>query len=490
MGRVSLIRSPKGVFFAAMMSVPPLISLIRQTRRRLPQWSLLLVVLALAGCVTTREDDYVSDIIADALREAEVATPGNPAQSPDEDRAQNKATSLEVPVRSTVERNPAAISVAPSGIVSLAAPSATPDSGSESVPSFVVPSGRESSATTTAAAVAAAVLPTGGGTAAAVRTGADTTRILDAAAIPPDSVGATVTNVGRRHMVLLKPTVPTIQPNTVIWITVDEDPSLNGRYSVGSDGAIDFGYVGMVYVQDYAVEQAAVVIKNVLEGRYLNRATVKLRIAKASYDQVGLLGAISSPGDIRIGPGTAISLSDLLLRAGGFRDDKRNLWVKIVRGGMLSPFGPAADGESFPLSTPTGDWAIPNVFLRNNDLAYVYAQSAGSMVGPTTGVRTTGAGTTSGPKRVILLGEVPRRGVVEFAENEPCTLMYLLFKIGGLPRFAKASKITILRLDKDGREIKIVKNGESLMEHGDPDEDVALEPGDRVIVPARKFTFF
>ena len=78
----------------------------------------------------------------------------------------------------------------------------------------------------------------------------------------------------------------------------------------------------------------------------------------------------------------------------------------------------------------------------------------------------------------------------EFAENEPCTLMYLLFKIGGLPRFAKADKIQIVRRGKDGREKAFVVNGESLMNEGNPQDDVVLESGDRIIVPARKIAFF
>lgn len=446
-----------------------------------------LVLFVLTGCATTREDDYVNDIIADALRQAEVATPDNGAEQTGRETVVPEAVPSEDSGILSSNRSATAVSVTPAGVVSLTIPSSVPDRGVAPVAPLAVSTGR------TAAAAAPVGEPSGVvpsvGNAPVVAVTPDITLIPAAVPPPPASSVTTVTNVGRRQMVLLKPTIPTIQPNTVLWVSVDEDPSLTGRYQVGADGTIDLGYVGMVYVQDFAVEQAEVVIKNVLEGRYLKRATVKLRIVKASYDQVGMMGGVESAGEIRIGPGTAISLTDLLLRAGGLRGEKRNLWVKIVRGGLLTPFGPAADGETYPLSTPTGDLAIPNVFLRNNDLVYVFAQQAGTATGAVREGRA-GPGTSSGVKRILLLGEVPRRGVVEFAENEPCSLMYLLFKIGGLPRFAKASKITVLRIDKEGREIRIVKNGETLMERGNPDDDIILESGDRVIVPARKFTFF
>jgi protein involved in polysaccharide export with SLBB domain len=288
-------------------------------------------------------------------------------------------------------------------------------------------------------------------------------------------------SVGRTEM--LKPSDPTIQPDSVLWVSVTEDPSLNGRYVVNNSSAIDFGYVGLVFMQDMTVQQAEAVLKNVLEGRYLNHASVSVKIAKASYDSVGVMGNVEVPGEVKIGPGATITLNDALRRAGGLRGNRDSNRVKIIRGGLRSPFGPAAEGEVYSLVSAKGDLQIPSVFLRNNDLAYVFAAESPQLGG--LGNKTTGTG-----KRVILLGEVPRRGVIEFAENEPCTLMYLLFKIGGLPRFAKADKIQIVRRGKDGREKTFVVNGERLMSEGSPQNDVVLESGDRVIVPVRKIAFF
>ena len=278
---------------------------------------------------------------------------------------------------------------------------------------------------------------------------------------------------------LLKPSVPTIQPETVLWVSVEEDPSLNGRYLVNSASAIDFGYVGLVFLPDMTIEQAETTIRNALEGRYLNRASVSVKIAKASYDQVGVLGAVDLPGEIKIGAGASITLSEALRRAGGLRGNRDNARVKVVRGGLRTPFGPAAPGDVYVLSSTDGQLQIPELFLKNNDLAYVFTYE------------TTQPGTTSGGgKRILLLGEVPRRGVVEFAENEPCTLMYLLFKIGGLPRFARADHIQVVRTAKDGRETTFLVDGDALMNQGDPKGDIVLESGDRVVVPARKFAIF
>jgi protein involved in polysaccharide export with SLBB domain len=273
-----------------------------------------------------------------------------------------------------------------------------------------------------------------------------------------------------------KPGPVTIQPETVLWITVEEDPSLNGRYVVNAQGDIDFGYAGLVLLRDMTVEQAESRLRQSLEGRYLTKATLTARVAKASYDRVAVIGAVTAPGEVRIGPGTSISLNDLLRRAGGIRSETGTNRIKLVREGLLSPFGPAAEGEFYTLDADGGGMVVPEVYLRNNDLVYVFAYDP---------ARASVSG-----KTILLLGEVPRRGVIEFSDSEPCTLMYLLFKIGGLPRFAKATRVRIVRRDSAGVETRIVANAQKLLSEGNPDDDVPLQPGDRVIVPAKKFTFF
>jgi len=277
----------------------------------------------------------------------------------------------------------------------------------------------------------------------------------------------------------------TIQPDTVLWVTVEEDPSLNGKYLVNEYSAIDFGFVGLVLLNDMTVEMAEAKLRHILESRYLRKATVNVRIAKASYDRIGVSGLVMTPGLLKIGPGSGISLNDALRRAGGLRPEAALPRVKIIRNGLLSPFGPIAQGDVYPLLSDDGRPTIPSLLLSNNDLVYVFAQQA-----TPTGGGGGGVVTGLGEKKILLLGEVTHQGVVTFAENEPCTLLYLLFKIGGLPRFSKADAIRIVRRDKDGHETEILANAERLMRDGDPSQDVVLQNNDRIIVPARRINFF
>ena len=430
------------------------------------------ICVVLSGCATYEHDaDFISNVIADSLGE------GNYAPQPEGASVEDIMAQLQEPIRTPEAERPRPVKP------KVYKPKSVPPKPSPAV-AEVKPAPPElpKPAVTTAPPVQAEVVRP----APPVQPETPKVAIAETPPEPKPAVAETTETQAvtvaeapppaPRAALEIKPTIATIQPDSVLWITVEEDPSLNGRYTVSTGAGIDFGYVGLVILQDMTVERAERTLKTVLEGRYLQHATVAVRIAKASYDLVGVRGYVEQQGELKIGPGCAISLAEALRRAGGVRLGKDNMQVKVVRGGVVSPFGPAAEGEVYPLASPGGQLKVPDVYLRNNDLVYVYAYESARM--------------GLGGKRILLLGEVPRRGVVDFAENEPCTLMYLLFKVGGLPRFAKSEKIRIVRRDRDGHEMTIVANGESLLTDGNPDDDVTLESGDRVIVPARKITFF
>ena len=77
-------------------------------------------------------------------------------------------------------------------------------------------------------------------------------------------------------------------------------------------------------------------------------------------------------------------------------------------------------GEEYFLVDENGKAAVPDVSLRNNDIAFVFS------------TKTEAAPGQRGEKVVLVLGEVSRRGSYRFASNEPCTIMHLIFKMGGL----------------------------------------------------------
>jgi protein involved in polysaccharide export with SLBB domain len=273
--------------------------------------------------------------------------------------------------------------------------------------------------------------------------------------------------------------VLSIQPDSLLQVKVEEDPSLDGNYAVNSIGAIGLGYVGPVILYNKTELQAAARIAEVLRSRDFKRATVKVRILRASYDRVQITGLVNSPSTIKIGAGESIALNDALLRVDGVHPSARNPRVKVVRGGMLSPLPFSMPGEDFALADAEGRPLIPEVFLHNNDLVQVY-----------TGVAVSPSEPAGTPKEILVLGEVKRPGMHRFAPGEPGTIMHLIFRMGGLPPYANAKAIRVMRVNGDGVEQEHRVDARRVLTEGSPADDFALEDGDRVIVPARRISLF
>jgi len=274
----------------------------------------------------------------------------------------------------------------------------------------------------------------------------------------------------------------TIQPDSLVRVSVAEDPGLDGGYPVNDIGAIQLGYIGPVILFNHTEKQAEEKIAAILKTREFRNATVSVRILRASYDKIRVEGAVNHPGLIRIGSGDRISLNDALLQAGGLKASAKDVKVRIVRGGLMTAVAFDLPGEEYDLIDAEGSPNVPRIALKNNDLAYVYGlveKKPGEVLG--------GAG---GERRITLLGEVNRQGVFIFQAWEPCTMMHLMFKINGLPPYANRKAIRVVRADEAGRESEFEVNIDAILKDGDPSRDFPLDDGDRVIVPARRISIF
>jgi protein involved in polysaccharide export with SLBB domain len=274
----------------------------------------------------------------------------------------------------------------------------------------------------------------------------------------------------------------TIQRDCQVSVTVKEDPNLNGTYAVNEYGAIQLGYIGPVILINKTEREAEKKIKDTLLSRSFKVATVKVEIQKASYDNVLVTGGVHSGGLIKIGAGDSVSLNDALLRAGGVSVPISTAKVRVIRGGRLSAVALALSGEIHSLTDAEGAPFVPMVQLRNNDVAYVYSEQVAGAV--------MDAGTGGSQKTVLVLGEVIRSGFISFSGQESATMMNLVFKMGGFPPYANDKAIKIIRRDKAGNETETVVNARRIMENGDPDLDVPLENGDRIVVGGRRITLF
>jgi polysaccharide export outer membrane protein len=82
--------------------------------------------------------------------------------------------------------------------------------------------------------------------------------------------------------------------------------------------------------------------------------------------------------------------------------------------------------------------------------------------------------------KIYIVGEVNKPG--EYAPSHEVTVLMGLSLAGGFTRFATADRIVIVRRDARG-ERRIPFDYAAVVEHGDLEQNIALELGDTVIVP-------
>lgn len=296
---------------------------------------------------------------------------------------------------------------------------------------------------------------------------------------PSDTLLRNERGAGRAEGRLVVRSAPdiTIQPDCVVQIGVAEDPTLDDNYPVNEIGAVDLKYIGPVILVNKTEEEAALKISEVLVSREFRKATVKVKILRASYDKIKVDGAVEKVGLIRIGAGDKISMNDALLRAGGIRASAKGAKIRVVRGGLLSAVGDALNGEEYALVDENGVPRVPDVMLKNNDVVIVFSSEAKLML-------------AGGEKEILVVGEVNRPGVYRFTNDEPCTIMHLVFKMGGLPAYANKRAMIIMRKNESGEEEEIEVDAEKILKEGRAEDDYTLENGDRVVVPARRISLF
>jgi polysaccharide export outer membrane protein len=82
--------------------------------------------------------------------------------------------------------------------------------------------------------------------------------------------------------------------------------------------------------------------------------------------------------------------------------------------------------------------------------------------------------------KIYVVGEVNKPG--EFAPSQEVTVLMSLSLAGGFTRFADPDRIVIVRRDARG-ERRIPFDYSAVVQHGDLQQNIALELGDTVIVP-------
>ena len=232
-------------------------------------------------------------------------------------------------------------------------------------------------------------------------------------------------------------TLPLIDVGETIEVIVLEDPEMNGLYSVREGGYILIPAVGRVRISGLTLLEAEVAIKTALEETALTEATVVVEKPMAVRDKKGvvrasgtifLTGAFEKPGVFEIPPGFDATLAKVIIASGGVSDEADMRRVRHIR--FVENISDVKEVNLEGIFE--GAFYARDVSLLDGDIIYVPG-------GETDGV-------------VYVTGTVSKPGVVDIPKGETLTAYTAIMRAGGLDRFAKKSRIYVMRSKGGGQK--------------------------------------
>jgi polysaccharide export outer membrane protein len=247
-----------------------------------------------------------------------------------------------------------------------------------------------------------------------------------------------------------------IGPRDLLEIRVFETPELNVSRRVSEDGSINLPLVGDVKVAGLTEAAAAQRIKEVLESKLLQRASVAVQVQEFRSRPISVIGAVRQPGNLAFSG--RWTLLEALTAAGGLADGHGSLIYVLRR---------ADNGLSDQLAIPADDLLVRadpkvNITIVDGDLINV----------PGT-VEVT----------VYCLGEVRQPGALSLKSSERITLLAVIARAGGLTDRA-SPRILIKRTGPTGQS-ELKADYKRILAGKEP--DIEMQPGDVVVV---KESFF
>ncbi len=261
-----------------------------------------------------------------------------------------------------------------------------------------------------------------------------------------------------------------IRPGDLLEITVWREPDLSGTHRVGADGALQHVLVGAVPVEGASLSEAGALISERLEREFLREARVAITLVESTHRQASVLGDVPAPGRYPVDEATHVL--DLLLAAS----------VVHGAGGTLLRFEAAPDSGA--VTEPTERLPVDVAALLQGRS---FEDNHRVFPGDVLVVSAAPGEVSAGPQRrepVRVVGAVESPGGFEL--EQASTLLDAVLAAGGLAEYASGNRARLVRGTGESRTETRVRLRDLLKGRG-AQENLALEPGDLLVVPESFF---
>lgn len=248
-----------------------------------------------------------------------------------------------------------------------------------------------------------------------------------------------------------------IGPKDLLDIKVFEVAELNVERRVAEDGSVNLPLIGDVPAQGLTDSEFARRLKDLLEAKYVQRASVAVQVREFRSRPIVVLGAVKSPGNLAFSG--RWTLLEALSAAGGLSGEHGDL-IYILRR--------ADNGLTDQVAVRVSDLLVKadpkaNLPIFANDLINVPVPS---------------------DVTIFCLGEVLSPGAQTFRSTERITVLSAIARAGGLsPRASK--KISIKRRKGESLQQEIEIDYRKILSGKEP--DMTLRDGDVLVVKESLF---
>jgi polysaccharide export outer membrane protein len=264
-------------------------------------------------------------------------------------------------------------------------------------------------------------------------------------------------------------------PDDVMQIKVLKEENLDKTVTVSSDGFITFPLLGDLRVDGLTMAQVDAQITSLLARDFLVDPEVIVEVVKQRSKNVYIMGGVKQPGYHEIAGDQR--LLGTLLSAGGpvsFNSEARIL--RLPKGDMM---GTEAVDTMSPMVVNLqalfveGD-QTQNIVLRDGDVIMVAEKKAGE----------TGEKPALGPDQFYVVGSVVNPGVYTYKQGD--TALDAVLRAGGFTEFASRNGTKVVR-ETGGKTRTFQVRMKDVMEKGEMDKNLAIMPGDMIIIPESFF---
>ena len=260
----------------------------------------------------------------------------------------------------------------------------------------------------------------------------------------------------------------TLGSGDLVRITVLNEPDLSGLFRISSLDKLSYPYLGNIDVEGMTAEDLNQYITEKLAADYLVNPVVTLSIDEYRSKKIYIQGEVDKPGIYFLRDKAGVL--SLILEAGGTTKDASEEIVVLRLKGLNNQGREEYDKIGINLRELLSGNMSQNIEVQKGDIIYIANASGGQF-------KTEG-------RFINVMGEVKKPGNYDFRLG--LTVLNAILEAGGFTEYAAKNKVKVIKKTGDTQQVLVAKL-DDLINKGNLQEDIPLDPGDLVIVPQSLF---